>query len=95
MYRQICPNAQQPQLNLKAHIEIDGIMLRARVPKELECKVMVAMRNSDEKKCLREGVLEIWFPCLRNHSPHEKARRIIAFCRWLAKRSQLRVAATL
>ena len=94
MYHQERPKTEQPKLNLNVQIHIDGIMLRAHIPKALECKVMVAMRNSEEKKCLKSGVLEIWFPCLRNSSPTEKARKIITFCRWLTIRSQILVSAS-
>jgi len=94
MYRQAAPKQKRPTLNLKVEILINGMMLRAHIPKDLECKVMVAMRNSDEKKCLKEGILEIWFPCLRNSTPPEKVRKITAFCRWLTRRSQILVTAS-
>lgn len=95
MYRQETPKNKQPALDLKAEILIDGIMLRACIPKDLECKVMVAMRNSEEKKCLKSGVLEIWFPCLRNSTPSEKARKILAFCRWLTQRAEINITASM
>lgn len=94
MYHQETPKKKQPTLRLKVEILIDGIMLRAHIPKDIECKVMVAMRNSEEKKCLKNGVLEIWFPCLRNSTPSEKARMITTFCRWLSIRSQILVSAS-
>jgi hypothetical protein len=95
MYRQEAPKQKRPKLNLKVEILIDGMMLSAPIPKDLECKVMVAMRNSDEKKCLKGGTLEIWFPCLRNSTPTEKVRKISAFCRWLTRRSQILVTASI
>ncbi len=94
MYHQEAPKTKLPRINLKVEIQIDGIMLSANIPKHLECKVMVAMRNSEEKKCLKEGTLEIWFPCLRNSTPSEKAKKISAFCRWLTRRSQINVMAS-
>lgn len=95
MYHQAAPKQKLPKIDLKVEIQIDGVMLSAQIPKDLECKVMVAMRNSEEKKCLKEGTLEIWFPCLRNSTPIEKVRMIMTFCRWLTRRSQIQVTASI
>jgi hypothetical protein len=93
MYHQEAPKPKRPTLRLDVTIKIDGMMLSAPIPKDLECKVMVAMRNSEEKKCLTEGMLQVWFPCMRNTTPTEKATKIEAFCRWLTRRSDILVLA--
>lgn len=95
VYHQKCPSKEQrTELPLKVEIHTNGsLILRGKVSEELEPKVMVAMRNSLEKKCFKDGVFEVLLPCLRKSSPSEKAQKVIAFCRWLSMRSGLRVTA--
>lgn len=96
MYHQEVPKVARPQLKFEVEILINGsLILRVPIPSELEPKVMVALRNSAEKKRLNEGTLEVLLPCMRNASPADKANRIIAFCRWLARRSSVQVSATI
>jgi len=84
----------RPKLELQVEVLLGGsLILRSHIPADLECKVMVAMRNSSEKKCFKEGILEILLPCLKNSSPRDKTKKVTAFCRWLSIRSDIRVSA--
>ena len=96
VYRQKVPQEEKPTLELSVEPDIEGsLILRAAIPPELEPKVMVAMRNATEKKCFRDGMLEILLPCLRKHNQAEKQIKLNGFCRWLSLRSGITVTATL
>ena len=93
MYHQEVPKRQQLTLSLAVHVESNGpLILKGEITEELEPKVMVAMRNSREKKCLENGILTILLPCLAQSSSDVKHQKILAFCRWLSIRSDVRVS---
>jgi hypothetical protein len=92
MYR--CTREKKPQLVLSVTVLHNGaLQLACDVPKEIESRIMVAMRNSLQKKCYRDGKLEILISCLRNSSPSEKEERLKGFCERLTRRSDVEIIA--
>ena len=85
---------EMPKLRLSVRVLSDGaLLLCCDVPKDLEAKILVAMRNLLQMKCYRKGRLEVLIKCLRNSTPTEKQERLTGFCEGLSRRSGVEILA--
>lgn len=89
-----CTREKKPKLSLSVQVLENGaLQLTCRLPPELESKIMVAMRNSVQKKCFRDGILEVLLECLRKSTPTEKEEKLQGFCSRLERRSGVEIVA--